>query len=807
MLKNYFLIAARNLRKYKAYSLINIIGLTLGITCFILIMLFVWAEMSYDSYNKFASQIYRPTFFSIFHGRKTETAVCPAPLGPAAYHNFPEVIAYTRLRYEGSCMVRYKSKTFNEERFFWADSSLFDVFTLPFVTGDPKTALTQPNTVVITETTAHKYFGYENPIGKTLSKDKSTDYLITGVIKDIPQNSHFQPEFIGSLISIYDGRNPKWMSDYFYTYFLLKKGTNRSDFERKLNEEFLIHVSPQLKAVSGLSIDQFLSAGNKVGLRLQPLTSIHLNSQLDYELEQNGSLSSIYILSAIAIVILLIACINFINLTTARSEKRIREVGIRKTLGSPRSHLIWQFLAESILMSSVAVSLAMGIVEFLLPLFNDILDKKLSLDFFTYPALIPILIVLVIIVGVVAGGYPAFYISSFSLIDILKSAKGTRGRGSFFRNGLVVFQFVVSITLFIGTLVIYNQLRYIQAKDLGFDKEECVVINHTEVLNGQIHSFENKLRENKNIINITNSNSIPGKQYNYNGFWLDGTGVEKLVHMRTIECDYNFANSFKLQMINGRFFSKEHPSDSVSVIVNLEAEKVFGVKDIVGKYLILPGDSKTAQKKLKVVGVVKDFNYQSLHEPIQPLVISLLPERNAASFITVRLTPGNHLSSIFFIEKVWKKYAGDETFEFSFLDQALTQLYKNDQRTSKIAVIFSVLSIFIACLGLLGLVAFITEQRTKEIGIRKVLGASVTEMIALLSVQFVKWVLLANIIAWPLAYLIMNKWLQNFAYRTNLNIWIFLVSGAMALVIALLTVSSHAIKAATANPVKSLRYE
>ncbi len=808
MIKNYLRVAFRNLKNYKVYSFINITGLSVGIACCIAIMLFVQDELSYDKYNKYADQIYRPTISATFNGHDVKSAMSPAPMGATIYHDLPEVVAYARLHYEGPFAIRYQNKTFVEPGFFWADSTLFDVFTLPFIAGNPETALDQPNTMVVTASTARKYFGDENPLGKILNVDKRTDYMITGVIKDVPRNSHFHPDFIASLTSVEDSRNPNWLSNNYYTYFLLKKGTDLADFGRKLNEELVAHAGPQLKAVTGVSIEQFLAAGNKVGYVLQPLTSIHLNSHLDYELEQNGNISTVYVFSAIAIAILLIACINFVNLATARSQKRAKEVGIRKTLGSPRSHLIWQFIAESILMSVAAVILAVGIVELLLPLFNDTANKKLSLDLFANPLSIPILVGLAVVVGVVAGSYPAFYLSSFRPIDVLKSERRKGGRESFLRNGLVVFQFAISIALFIGTLVIYNQLKYVQTRDMGFDKEESVVIYRADELAGQLQSFIHELKEDKDITSVSNSSAIPGNQWSDSGFWLEGTGVDKLVDLQTMRSDFDFAKTYKLQMAEGRFFSKEHPSDTAAVVVNQEVERAFGVKNIVGKYLVLPGEKMSDQRRLEVVGVVKDFNYHSLHESIRPLVIGLQSESGSpGSFVTVRFAPGNHLSTISSIEGVWKKYAGNEEFDFNFLDESLQKLYIADQRTSKIAGAFSVLAIFIASLGLLGLAAFITEQRTKEIGIRKVLGASVLEVISLLSAQFAKWVLLANLFAWPLAYYVMNKWMQNFAYTTDMSIWIFIASGVLALIIALATVSSHAIKAATANPIESLHYE
>ena len=808
MLKNYLKTALRNLTRFKVYSAINIAGLAVGTACCIAIMLFVKDELSYDSYNKNADRIYRPTVLATLNGHDINGAFSPAPMGPVCYHDIPEVETYARLHMEGGHQIKYKGNVYNEDRFYWADSTFFDVFTFQFLAGDKKNALSQPNTVVLTESMARKYFENENPVDKSLTLDKTNDYVVTGVIKDVPQNSHFYFDFLGSLTTLEDSRNTSWLSNNYITYFLLKKGTDPAVFERKLNEEYSKYAGPQLKAATGISIEQFMSKGNRYGFVLQPLSSIHLHSNLNYEIEQNGNISYVYIFSAIALAILLIACINFINLSTARSEKRAKEVGVRKTLGSIRSHLIGQFLAESILMSTIAVTIAVGIVEVLLPVFNELAGKKMSLNLLGNPLNILLLFCLAIAVGVIAGSYPAFYLSAFRPIDVLKSDSKRKRSKSLLRNGLVIFQFTISIILFIGTLVIYSQLRFVQSKDLGFDKEEVLVINRADDLGNRMDSFINELKSNSNIIGITNSNCIPGNQHGDTGCWLEGTGAEHLESTRIILSDYDFSSTFHLQMAEGRFFSKEHPSDTDAVVLNQEAVRTFGVKDIVGRYLVIPGMPASNTKKAKIIGVIKDFNYQSLHDPIRPLFIRLLSSRGMiGSLITVRLKPGNHLNTISFIENTWKNYSGGEEFSFNFLDQNLQKLYDSDLRTSKIAGTFSIIAIFIACLGLLGLAAFIIERRMKEIGIRKVLGASSLEVLVLLSKDFVKWVLAANIIAFPVAYYIMSNWLNNFAYRTEIHLWIFIVSGALALLIALITVSSQAIKAAAANPVKSLRYE
>lgn len=809
MIKNYFRVALRNLRNNKTYSFINIFGLAIGIACCIAILLFVRDELSYDKYNKFADRIYRPHLLLRVNGHETKTALSPVAMGPSVYRDLPDVASYARLTMSNPTVVRYKNQSFIENGFYGADSTVFDVFTFPFVSGNPKTALTQPFTMVITESIAHKYFGDENAIGKILNVGKKNDFVITGVMKDVPRQSHLHPNFLASLSGLQDSKNPTWISNNYYTYLLLRKGVTQFEFQKKLDDEVTKYATPQLKATAGINLDQFRAAGNKYELVLQPLLSIHLNSHLDYEIEPNGNITYVYIFSAIAIAILLIACINFINLATARSEKRGKEVGVRKTLGSARSNIVGQFMAESIVMSSIAVVLAVGIVEIFLPLFNQIAGKNMGLHLFDDPQAMLILISFAVVVGVMAGSYPAFYLSSFRPIDILRPDTRKGGRGSLLRSGLVIFQFAISIALFAGTFIIFAQLRYVQTRNLGFDKEETIVINRTNDLSNHLRSFEDELRTNKGIVSLTNSNAVPGNQGGDDAARLEGESDHGYEDIQRIFCDYNFVQTYKLRLTEGRFFSNEHPSDSTAVVVNEEVAKSFNVKTIIGRYLVFPGGgSGGTDLKCEIIGVVKDFNYRSLHEPIRPLAMRLFPNRGfIGQFVTVRLTPGDHLTTISFIEKAWKKYAGNEKFSCNFLDDNLQTLYASDQRTSQIAGAFSVLAIFTACLGLLGLAAFVTERRTKEIGVRKVMGASVTEVVVLLSKEFVKWVLIANVIAWPLAYYIMNNWLNNFAYRSSMSVWIFAASGILALAIALLTVSFHAFKAATANPVDALRYE
>ena len=804
MFTNYFKIALRNLTKYKAFSIINIVGLAVGIACAVVITLYVNNELSYDQFNKNADQIYRVHLKGRINNNDINMAMSPAPMGSTIKHDFPEVVAYTRIRNFGSPVLRYKDKVFSEERFYDVDSTFFDVFTVKFLEGNPKTALVKPDQVVITESMAKKYFGNEDPVGKILNADHRRDWVVTGVIKDFPKTSHFHFDFLGSLATNKDSRSTYWLSNNYYTYFVLRKGTDPAQFQKKLNEDIIKYIGPQIQKVTGVSLEQLKKKGLKYGFVIQPLTSIHLHSHLDYEIEPNGNISYIYIFSVIALAILLIACVNFINLSTARSEKRAKEVGIRKTLGSNKVQLVKQFIAEAVLTSTLSVMLAVVLVEIFLPVFNDISGKEMTLGLFESVYTIPALLVLAAIVGIIAGSYPAFYLSSFQAVKVLKG-ESKRSRKSMLRSGLVIFQFAVTIILFIGTFIIYNQLKYIQAKNLGFDKEQVVIINKTDDIGNQIESFKKELLSNPDVISVSHSNAIPGNQKGDSAYRIEGSSDYRLQDLRQMWCDYGFDKTYGIKMNKGRFFSVDHPSDTAAVVINEAVVKIFGLKNPIGKDLIAPGPN--GGSRYKIIGVTSDFNYESLHQAVRPLVFHLFKNQEFGQFVSVRIKPGNYQSTILFLENAWKNYAGNEAFDYNFLDRNLAHLYIADQRTSRLAATFSLLAIFIASLGLLGLAAFVTEQRTKEIGIRKTLGATVPEIIVLLSKEFIKWVVIANLIAWPAAYLIMHYWLENFAYRINISLGLFILSGVIALIIALATVSTHAIKAARANPVEALRYE
>jgi len=738
-------------------------------------------------------------------------AVSCAPIGPTLKNEVPEVQNFTRLYKAGIPVIRYKDKVFSEDRFFWADSTFFDVFTLPFIKGNPQTALVKPQSVVLTESMAKKYFGNDDPIGKLLNMDNRIDYMVTGVIKDVPKNSHFHFDFLGSLTSYQNiMQDQRWLSNNLYSYVLLDKDVTYDMIKNKMEDVVLKYVAPQVKQALGVSLEQLKKSGALYHYTLQPLTDIHLYSHLDNEIEPNSDIQYVYIFALIALGILLIACINFMNLATARSAMRAKEVGIRKTLGSKKSQLVWQFIFESVLMSSIAVIFAAFLTELFLPFFNEITGKNITFGINESLTLVPMFVLFAIVVGILAGSYPAFFLSAFDPVTVLKGNTLKGGKNSWLRSTLVISQFAVSIILIIGTFVIKDQLDYIQNKKLGFNKNQIVLVKKTDDIGRQIETFKKELLSNPSITSVSNSNTYPGgPSIGNSAYTAGGQSGDKSQLIMQMAADYGFVDTYQIPMKEGRYFSKEHPSDTLNtIVVNEETVKTFGIKNPIGKKLIAVGNNPQNSRTFTIIGVTKNFNFESLHSKIRPLAIHLfVTGRGFGRYTAVRVASGNIKNTLNYIKGKWHKLAGAQAFEYNFFDQEFAKLYESEQRTSKLFTSFSIIAIIIATMGLFGLVAFITERRTKEIGIRKVMGASISEIVFLLSKDFSKWVLLANIIAWPVAYYLMNNWLKEFAYRINIPVLVFPLTGILVLMISLLTVSTLTFKAARANPANSLKYE
>lgn len=807
MLKNYFKTALRNLLRQRGYSLINITGLAIGMACCLLILMFVNDELSYDNYSKYADRIHRITLKLKFGGRDLHAAVTCAPMAKTLVNDYPEVEEAVRFRSRGSYIIKYGENSFKEQRFTFSDPTFFKVFGIPLLKGDPETALKEPNTLVLSKKTAEKYFGQEDPIGKIVKVDNKDEYKVTGVFAAIPHNTHFHFDVIASLESLEESRQPMWWSFNFNTYLLLSPQADPKALEAKFPGFIKKYMASQLEKLIGQSYDKIIASGNlMMEFSLQPLQRIHLYSDLEAELGPNSDIKYVYIFSAIAFFILVIASINFMNLSTARSASRAREVGIRKVVGSQRSQLVRQFLTESMILSIISMILALVLVNLALPFFNKLSGKALTFSNFNHGEMILAVIVITLLTGILAGLYPAFFISAFQPIKVLKGQLKSGVKSGWLRSSLVVFQFTASIILIIGTLVVMSQLKYIQNKKLGFDKEQVLVLDNAHLLGKQAETFKNEMLTHSQITSATNSSYLPvPSNRNSSAVFPEGQIANKnSTTLQNWVVDYDYIKTLGMKIIEGRDFSREFSTDETAVIINQETAKQFGWKEPLGKHLSRITSNEGNMTSYTVIGVVEDFHFDSLRNTIGPLIMFLGQDQGLMSF---RIDTRDISGTIALLRDTWNKFLPGQPFEYYFLDERFYEIYKAEQQLGEIFGIFAGLAIFVGCLGLFGLAAFIAEQRTKEIGIRKALGASISSIIGLLSKEFVILVAAANVIAWPAAYMIMNQWLKDFAYRTSLNFIIFLAAGAAALFIALLTTSYQAIKAAIADPVKSLKYE
>ena len=817
MFRNYFKVAFRNLLKRKGFSLINILGLATGMAVCLLIILFIQSELSFDKQHKKANDIYRVVLERSYPGRSTSYSIIPQSIGGAIKAEYPEVLESTRLfnlTGNGGFFLRIGEKTFEEKRVLAADSNFFRVFTSNLLHGDPATALEKPNSVVLNETTAKKYFGTANAVGKqfeTDGNDTTLSYMVTGVVTDWPDNSHFLFDMLISTNTFQFVRTPNYTGFAAHTYLLLGPNSSYKGLEAKFPGIIKKYVSPEINRIFNQSWEDFQKAGNGYKYYLQPLTRIHLISDLEAELRPNGSMTAVYIFAVVAVFILFLACINFVNLSTARSVERAKEVGIRKTFGSEKKALIGQFLIESIVVSFVSMLVAFALIILLIPAFNTIAGKELTISYFLQPAWLLILGAFVLLTGFVAGLYPAFVLSSFNPIMVLKGRFKSNRHGLALRNGLVIFQFAISVILIISTIVVNNQMNYMLGNKLGFKKDHVIVVERTDLVDDQFAAFKNELLGISGVESASGTSTMPGNQ-NFFGITWQEVGSKSPMTGRGMIVDEDYNKTLGLELKEGRFFSKDFSTDTLAVVLNEKAVKELGLKTPIGSQLTSTtgffNGRNNAIYTYTVVGVVKDFHYHTLHEPISPLVIANSKRFGGRSgLMALKVTGDNFKTSLANIGNVWKKFVKEKPFNYYFLDRLLANQYKAEQTTQKIFTIFSGLAIFIACIGLLGLAAYATQQRTREISIRKVLGASESSIITMLSKDFVKLVLISSAIAFPIAWWGMNKWLEDFAYRVNVGWWIFIVAGIAALLIALFTVSTQALKAAFTNPIKSLRTE
>ena len=806
MIKNYIKTAYRSLTKNKAFTAINVLGLALGLATCLLIVFYVVDELSYDRYNVNASRIYRVNEDLKLGDNKVQYAVCMPPLAQTLKADFPEVENTVRLKKVGGMHVKKGNENLLEQNVLFADPSLFDVFTLPIIYGNKATALTDPNTVVITESTAKKYFNRVNVVGENLVTDGNHVLKITAVIQDVPQQSHFNADFFLSMASFPDSRSMEWLRSDYNTYVLMREGADYKKLEAQFPAFLRKYSGGQMQDELKMSYDKFEQSGSYFRMNMIPLTDIHLHSNQTGELGANGTEEYVYIFSAIGLFILLIACVNFMNLSTARSANRAREVGVRKVLGSARKYLIAQFLSESIMVTLVAVVIALLTAGMLLPAFNHFADKNIIITAHTLVWLLPVSLIAVLFIGFMAGLYPAFFLSAFQPIDVLKGKVSSGFKGGRLRSSLVVFQFFISIILIVGTLVIYNQLNYIQNRDLGYNRNQVLTIQNAFELGDKAGPFRQEIKQLHGVEDATLTGFLPTSMNRSTAIFYKEAVADpkKSIFPQTWTVDEDYIKTLGMQMASGRYFSGQMSSDSNTLVINETAAKFLGFNDAVNKVIYKSsGGPNPTFKPYTIIGVVKDFNFSSLRNNIEPVIMQLGFDTGSLS---IRLQPANVTALMAQIQDKWKGYTQAQ-FQYSFMDQDFDAMYRSEQRIGTILMVFTVLAIAIACLGLFGLAAYAAEQRTKEIGIRKVLGASIVNIAGMLSSDFLKLVGIAIVIASPLAWWGMNKWLQDFAYRVDFHWWILAVAGAVAIFIAFITISFQAIKAAVANPVNSLRSE
>ncbi len=810
MFKNYLKIAARNLARHKFYSFINITGLAIGLACTLLILLYVQNELSYDRYHSKADRIYRVQSEIRFGDKFFKLSTGPAPMAAALIEEFPEIAASVRLREHGRYLVKSGEETYREEDVAFADSSIFNVFDIELLKGT-REALYNPNSIVIDETTAIKYFGNENPIGERLLLDNSTDVEITGVFKDMPANGHFRYKLMISMSTSEHSKHTQWLSNNYWTYVLLNNDNSNTILESKLPTLVQKYVAPQINQILDISLDEFEASGNYIHYSLMPITDIHLHSNLENEIEANGNILYVYLFAGIAFLILSLAAINFMNLSTARSASRAKEVGVRKVLGSLRGHLIKQFLSESMLISTLAMVVAVLLAWIMLPSFNQIAGINLIIPF-TSPIFYLILFTSIFAIGFVAGAYPAFFLSAFRPAAVLKGNLSLGVKSGWLRSSLVVFQFVISTVLIIGTLVIYQQLNYIQTKNLGFNKERVILVEDAYALGDQYTGYKKNIKQIAGVANASYSGYLPvSSNRSDNMFWLEGQtpNEETMVSIQSWVVDYDYLKTLGMELVSGRNFNQENAADSMAMIINEETAKEMGLVDPIGTHIVtyaeMPGgEGETPLTVYTVIGVVKNFHFESMKESIAPLALTLGRSR---SYLAVKATGKKFKPIIQQLEAEWNKLADGQPFSYSFLDKKFNETYQSETRVGNLFSVFAILAIFIACLGLFGLAAFTAQQRTKEIGVRKVMGASVPSIVVLLSKEFGKLIIVAMVIAVPIAWYGISEWLQDYQFRIELTPWVFIVAGIITFLVAWLTMSYQSIKAATMSPSKSLRNE
>jgi putative ABC transport system permease protein len=806
MFKNLILHSIKSFKRQRAYIIINILGLSIGIACSLIIALYVIREYSYDRYNVKKDRIYRLILDGRIGGRDVTFAVTSAPMGPVMAREFPEVEDFLRLSARGPTVVQYDDQIFTEDHIMEADSSFFNFFTIPVLKGDVKNLLNAPHKVVLSESTAKKIFGDVNPIDKSLKIGTDTvRYVVSGVMADIPENTHFDANLLTSFMTNPRSESTIWLNNSFATYLLLRPNASYTTVDAKLPDLLLKYVGPEVQKLMGISIEDFEAQGNKYRFYCQKLTDAHLDTSVEQLFKPASDPKYLVIFGTIAILIVVIAAINFMNLSTAQASRRAKEVGIKKVSGSSRGMLMTQFLAESSFLAFISLILALIITKITLPYLNDLLGSSLNLKLFTEWYTIPVLILFAMLVGVISGSYPALFLSSFNPYEVLKGETTSSMQTGRLRKILVVFQFAISILLIIGTMIMYNQIKYMLNKDVGFNKEQLIVINRADALGTSVKAFKESVRQISGVINIASSTAVPNRNNNANGYSMEGRQDETFL-IQTNWIDYDYLDTYGMTVLEGRPFNESYSGDNSACLLNESAIKQYNIDDIEHTRILQPSESGEFTPH-QVIGVVKNFNFESLRNPIQPYIFLFKTDDFLWGYLTVRLSGTNYSNTISEIENKWKEFVENTPLQYYFLDEDFNQMYIQERQNASLAVIFSILAIFIAALGLFGLTSFTVEQKTKEIGVRKAMGSSVAGIYFVISREIVILVSISALLAWPIIYYIAGKWLENFYYRTGLSLLTFLFGFLIALGISILTISYRVMKAANVNPAKSLKYE
>jgi putative ABC transport system permease protein len=806
MFSNLIKHSLRSFKRQRAYIIINVLGLSIGIACSLLIAIFVINEAGYDRFNTKKDRIVRLILNGKIGGQEITAAYTSAAMGPTMGKEFPEVEDVLRMTGVGPTVIEYNNQTFTEDQMIEADSSFFNFFSIPVIKGDAKNLLNAPQRVVLSESTAKKIFGNENPIDKALKiGSDSVRYIVSGIMADVPENSHFEANIISSFMTDPASKSPIWLNNSIATYLLLKPNSSYVTVDQKLPELLVKYIGPEVQRFMGISLTDFAAQGNKYRFYCQKLTDIHLDPLIQQQFKQPSDPKYLKIFGSIAVLIILIGAINFMNLSTAQAARRAKEVGIKKIGGSSRGMLITQFLSESFILSFISLIIALILIKVTLPYFNNLLGATLHLNLLKNWYTIPVMILFTVIVGFLAGGYPAFFLSSFNPYEVLKGSVKNSMKNGRLRRVLVVFQFAVSILLIVCTMVMYRQIKFMLNKDVGFNKEQLIVINRTEALGKRMKSFKEAVKGIPGVINIASSSAVPGRNNSNSGYMMEGRKDETFL-MQTNYIDEDYISTYGMTLESGRTFDKSHSTDKGACLVNETAVRNFTIKDMEKTRFITPGDSSQG-RFLQVIGVVKNFNFESLRNPIGPYIFNLKPDQYIGGYLSVKLSALNYASTISQIENKWKEFTENTPLQYYFLDADFEHMYLQEKQNAQMAVIFSVLAVFIAALGLFGLTSFTVEQRTKEIGVRKAMGSSIPGIYVVISREVIILVSISALIAWPLIYYIATKWLENFYYKINLGVFSFVAGLTIALGIALITISYRILSAASVNPAQSLKYE